>query len=69
MLHRTEALRDAEDNVVRAFGSRVDIVELRANVEKRGQAFEARQKAKAQILKKNAQAAGHALKELAKTPL
>ena len=31
--------------------------------------FEARQKAKAQILKKNAQAAGHASNELARTPI
>ncbi len=32
-------------------------------------AFRARQKAKAELLKKNAAAVGHALKELAKTPL
>jgi uncharacterized membrane protein len=40
-----------------------------SKAKERRAAFEARQKAKAEVLKKNAQAAGRAIKELAKTPV
>jgi hypothetical protein len=42
-------------------------VQLKAK-DRRAQ-FEARSKAKLELLRKNAAAAGHAIKELAKTPL